>query len=134
MFSSEPAASFACGRNVTLSNCPAPFACSTSTPDASSLYAMTTTPASAQKVQVPELMTGGKRSDEQLGRIPSRCIAAEHWIGRASYGPLVLRADVVRTRIGAVRRRAGARIAGSLDTNRIRVTLVCHGLRTPALG
>src|SRR5262249_347829 len=49
MFSSEPAASFACGRNVTLSNCPAPFACSISTPEASSLYATTTMPASAQR-------------------------------------------------------------------------------------
>src|SRR5262249_46912767 len=44
MFSSEPAASFACGRNVTLSNWPAPFACSISTPEASSLYATTTMP------------------------------------------------------------------------------------------
>ena len=30
------------------------------------------------KVQVPELMTGGKRGDEQLRRIPSRRITAEH--------------------------------------------------------
>ncbi len=37
MFSSEPAASLACGRNVTLSNCPAPSPCSISTPEASSL-------------------------------------------------------------------------------------------------
>ena len=49
------------------------------------------------KVQVPELMTSGKRSDEQLCRIPSRCIAAEHWVGRASYGRFALRADFVRT-------------------------------------
>jgi len=48
-FSSEPAASLACGRNVTLSNCPAPSACSISTPEASSLYARTTLPASAQR-------------------------------------------------------------------------------------
>jgi hypothetical protein len=81
------------------------------------------------KVQVPELMTGGKRGDEQLGRIPSRCIAAEQWIGRASYGLFARRADLVRTRIGAIRRRAGALIARPFDTNRIRVTLVCHGLR-----
>ena len=38
------------------------------------------------KMQVPELMAGGKRSDEQLGRIPSRRIAAEHRVGRAGYG------------------------------------------------
>jgi superfamily I DNA/RNA helicase len=49
MSSSEPAASLACGRNVTLSNCPAPSACSISTPEASSLYATTTIPASAQR-------------------------------------------------------------------------------------
>ena len=49
MFSSEPAASLACGRNVTLSNCPAPSACSISTPEASSPYATTTIPASAQR-------------------------------------------------------------------------------------
>src|SRR5215472_4575156 len=49
MFSSEPAARLACGRNVTLSNCPVPSACSISTPDASSLYATTTIPASAQR-------------------------------------------------------------------------------------
>ncbi len=49
IFSSEPAASLACGRNVTLSNCPAPSACSISTPLASSLYARTTIPASAQR-------------------------------------------------------------------------------------
>ena len=49
------------------------------------------------KVQVPELMTGGKRGDEQLCRIPSRCIAAEHRVGRASYGRFALRADLVRT-------------------------------------
>ena len=48
-FSSEPAASLACGRNVTLSNCPALSACSISTPEASSLYATTTIPASAQR-------------------------------------------------------------------------------------
>src|SRR5215468_9316735 len=49
MFSSEPAASLACGRNVTLANCPAPSARSISTPEASSLYATTTIPASAQR-------------------------------------------------------------------------------------
>src|SRR5262249_16984013 len=49
MFSSEPAASLACGRNVTLSNCPAPSDRSISTPKASSLYATTTIPASAQR-------------------------------------------------------------------------------------
>jgi hypothetical protein len=80
------------------------------------------------KVQVPELMTGGKRGDEQLCRIPSRCIASEHWVGRASYGRFALRADLVRTRIGAVRRRADPLIAGPVDANRIGVTLVCHGL------
>ena len=69
------------------------------------------------KVQVPELMTGGKRSDEQLGRIPSRCIAAEHWIGRASYGRFARRANLVRTRIGAIRRRASALIAAPIHTN-----------------
>jgi hypothetical protein len=52
-------------------------------------------------VQIPELMTGGKRGDEQLRRIPSRRIAAEHWVGRAGYGCFALRADLVRTRIGA---------------------------------
>ena len=36
-------------------------------------------------------------------------------------------------RVGAVRRRAGALIAGPVDTNRIGVTLVvCHGLLPPA--
>src|SRR5690348_9101653 len=55
------------------------------------------------KVQVPELMTGGKRGDEQLRRIPSRGIAAEHRVGRAGYGLFARRADLVRTRIGAVR-------------------------------
>jgi hypothetical protein len=79
------------------------------------------------KVQVPELMTSRKRSDEQLCRIPSRRIAAERWVRRASYGRFALRADFVRARIGAVRRRAGALIAGPVDTNRISVTLVCHG-------
>src|SRR5262249_3634124 len=34
----------------------------------------------------------------------------------------------MRTRIGAVRRRAGALIAGPVETNRIGVTFVCHGL------
>jgi hypothetical protein len=43
-----------------------------------------------------------------------------------------LRADLVRTRIGAVRRRAGALIAGPVDTNRMGVTLVCQGLLRPA--
>ncbi len=71
------------------------------------------------KVQVPELMTGGKRGDEQLRRIPSRRITAEHGVGRAGYGRFALRADLVRTRIGAVRRRAGALIAGPVDSNRI---------------
>jgi hypothetical protein len=80
------------------------------------------------KMQVPELMTGGKRGDEQLRRIPSRRIAAEHRGGRAGYGRFALRADLVRARISAVRRRTGALIAGSVDTNRIAVTLVCHGL------
>jgi hypothetical protein len=56
------------------------------------------------EVQIPELMTGGKRGDEQLRRIPSRRIAAEHRVGRAGYGCFALRADLVRTRIGAVRR------------------------------
>ena len=84
------------------------------------------------KMQVPELMAGGKRSDEQLGRIPSRRIAAEHRVGRAGYGRFTLRANLVRTRIGAVRRRAGALIAGPVDTDRMRVTLVGHGLLRPA--
>jgi hypothetical protein len=54
------------------------------------------------KVQVPELMTGGKRGDKQLRRIPSRRIAAEHRVGRTSYGRFAPRVDLVRTRIGAV--------------------------------
>jgi transposase len=49
------------------------------------------------KMQVPELMTSGKRSDEELCRIPSRRVAAEHWVGRASYGRFAVRADFVRT-------------------------------------
>src|SRR5215469_15777258 len=49
MSSPEPPGSLAGGRNVTLSNCPAPSACSISTPEASSLYATTTIPASAQR-------------------------------------------------------------------------------------
>jgi hypothetical protein len=85
------------------------------------------------KVQVPELMTGGKRGDEQLRRIPSRRVATEHRVGRTAYGRFVLRADLVRTRIGTVRRRAGALIAGPVDTNRIGVALVCQGV-PPARG
>jgi hypothetical protein len=84
------------------------------------------------KMQVPELMTRGKRGDEQLRRIPSRRIAAEYRVGRTGYGRFALRADLVRTRISAVRRSAGALIAGPVDTNRIGVTLVCHGLLRPA--
>src|SRR6516164_2964444 len=84
------------------------------------------------KVQVPELMTGGKRGDEQLCRIPPRRIAAKHWARRASYGGFAPCADLVRTRIGAVRRRASALIAGPVDTNRIGVTPVCHGSLQPA--
>jgi hypothetical protein len=48
------------------------------------------------KVQVPELMTGGKCSNEQLRRIPSRRIAAEYRVGRAGYGCFALCADLVR--------------------------------------
>jgi hypothetical protein len=47
-----------------------------------------------------------------------------------------LRADLMRTRIGAVRRRAGALIAGPVETNRIGVTLSAtdySGLRHPAI-
>jgi hypothetical protein len=55
--------------------------------------------------------------------------AAEDRVGRACYGLFAKRADLVRTRIGAVCRCAGALIAGPVDTNRIHVTLVCHGLR-----
>src|SRR5580704_15268508 len=60
MFSSEPAASLACGRNVTLSNCPAPSACSISTPEAPSLYATTTIPAvtSGGILEVPSAYSG----------------------------------------------------------------------------
>ena len=68
----------------------------------------------------------------QLRRIPSRRIAAEHGVGRAGYGRFALRADLVRTRIGAVRRRARALIACPVETNRIGVTLVCHELLRPA--
>ena len=50
-------------------------------------------------------MTGGNRGDEQLRQIPSRRIAAEHRVGRAGYGRFALRANLVRTRVGAVRRR-----------------------------
>src|SRR5215212_1337922 len=78
-------------------------------------------------------MTGGKRGDEQLRRIPSRRIAAEHRVGGASYGRFALRADLVCTRICAIRRRAGALIAGPVDTNRMSVTPVCHGLHRPAV-
>jgi hypothetical protein len=84
------------------------------------------------KVQIPELMTGGKRSDEQLRRIPSRRVAAKHRVRRASDGRFALRADLMRTRIGAVRRRASALIADPIETNRIGVTLVCNGLLRPA--
>src|SRR5260370_5435047 len=77
------------------------------------------------KVQVPELMAGGKRGDKQLRRIPSRRIAAEHRAGRAGYGRFALRADLVRTRIGAVRRRAGALIAGPVRPHPLGVTLDC---------
>ena len=74
------------------------------------------------KVQIPELMTGGQRSNEQLRRIPSRRVTAEHRVGQAGYDRFALRADLMRTRIGAVRRR--------VETKRIAVTLVCHGLLT----
>ena len=36
-------------------------------------------------------MTGGKRGNEQLRRIPSRRIAAVHRVGRAGYGRFALR-------------------------------------------
>ena len=85
------------------------------------------------KVQVAELMTGRKRGDEQLRRIPSRCIAAEHWVGRTSYGRFAPRADLVRTRIGAVRRRAGALIAGPVDTSN-RCDACLSRIAPPALG
>src|SRR5262249_40396997 len=39
------------------------------------------------KVQIPELMTGGKRRDEELRGIPSRRVAAKHRVGRAGYRP-----------------------------------------------
>ena len=39
---------------------------------------------------------------------------------------------LVPTRIGAVSRRASTLIAGPVETNRIGVTLVCHGLLQPA--
>jgi len=82
------------------------------------------------KVQVPELMTGGQRSNEQLRRIPSRRVTAEHRVGRAGYDRFALRADLMRTRIGAVRRRPRTLVAGPVETKRIAVTLVCHGLLT----
>jgi hypothetical protein len=63
------------------------------------------------------------------GKAGLRSLAAEHRVGRASYGCFALRSDLVRTRIGAVRRRAGTLIAGPVNANRIRVMLVCHGLR-----
>src|SRR5215469_4323003 len=85
-------------------------------------------PGVGAKVQIPELMTGGKRSDEQLRWIPSRRVAAEHRVGRTGYCRFALRANLMRPRIGAVRRRAGALIAGPVETNRIGVTLVCHEL------
>src|SRR5215472_8487555 len=78
------------------------------------------------QVQVPELMTGGERGDEQLRRIPSRRVAVECRVRRAGYGRFALRADLVRTRIRTVSRRAGALIAGPVDANRIAVTLVGH--------
>ena len=82
------------------------------------------------RVQIPELMTGGKRSDEELRGIPSRRVAAKHRVGRAGYRRFALRADLMRTRIGAVRRRPGTLVAGPVETKRIAVTLVCHGLLT----
>jgi len=132
MFSSEPAASLACGRNVTLSNCPAPSPLLDLHAGGVVAVCYDHDTSVGAKMQVPELMTGGKRGDEQLRRIPSRRIAAEHRVGRAGYGRFALRADLVRTRVGAVRRRAGAPIAGPVNTNRIGVTLVCHGLLRPA--
>src|ERR1700730_18335524 len=71
MFSSEPTASLACGRNVTLSNCSS----AVRLPDlhAGGVVAVCydhDTGVGA-KVQVPELMTGGKRGDKQLRRTPS---------------------------------------------------------------
>jgi hypothetical protein len=40
----------------------------------------------------------------------------------------IAKRDLVRTRIGAVRRRSCALLAGPVDANRIGMTLVCHGL------
>src|SRR6516165_8242223 len=60
--------------------------------------------------------------------LPSRRIAAEHRVGRAGYGRFARRADLVRSRIGAVRRCAGALIAGPVDANRIGVVFVRHAL------
>jgi hypothetical protein len=59
IFSSAPAASLACGRNVTLSNCPALSACSISTPGGIVAVRKDDDAGIGAKVQVPELMTGG---------------------------------------------------------------------------
>jgi hypothetical protein len=67
-------------------------------------------------------------SSNQREALHSDGAGAEHWAGRAGYGCFALRANLVRSQIGAVRRRAGALIPGPLETNRIGVTLVCHGV------
>jgi hypothetical protein len=77
MFSSEPAASLACGRNVTLSNCPAPSPCSISTPGG--------VVAGHRHVGVPRLLAcardqrAGQNGHSRLVRpgVPRRCGAME---------------------------------------------------------
>src|SRR5262249_2051088 len=60
---------------------------------------------------------------ELLG-IPARSIAPEARVGRTSDGLLAGRAELMRTGIGAVGRRAGSLIAGPVEPDRIGVTLI----------
>jgi hypothetical protein len=76
------------------------------------------------KMQIPKLMTRGERCKQELLGIPSRRIAPEIRVGRTSDGLLAGRAELMRTGVGAVGRRAGSLIACPVEPDRIGVTFI----------
>jgi hypothetical protein len=77
VFSSDPAASLACGHNVTLFEFPSAVRLLDLNSRGAVAICYDDDTCLGTKVEIPELMTGGKRGDEQFRWIPSRRVAGD---------------------------------------------------------
>ncbi len=78
------------------------------------------------EVQIPELVAGRGRGDQEVLRVPAVRIAPESWVGRAWNRRLGPRLDHMGAVIGAIAARAFAPVAGPFHVDFVSVLSVRH--------